>query len=263
MKKFLTLLALWGLVLGTLALPVAAEEARYSWFCKHVKDHAQPPIDPALAFCRELDAYYLDQRHAAEDTDRVVYLTFDAGFENGNVEKILDVLKRQEVTGAFFILGRMITHHEELVRRMNDEGHTVCNHTMHHKDMSRLDEEAFLSELRQLEDLYRERIGDELAPFYRPPEGRFSKSNLETASKNGYKTVFWSFAYADWDNNKQMSPERAKEMILSNVHNGGVLLLHPTSNTNAVILEDVILTLKTEGYRFGKLSELVWGSRER
>ncbi len=263
MRKAVTILTALCLLLSVLVLPAGATETGYSWFCKHVSDHKQPPIDPTLAFCEELDAFYVDRRHGDEDEDRVVYLTFDAGFENGNVEQILNILQKEQVPGGFFILERMITHHEELVRRMKEEGHTVCNHTMHHKNMSRLDEEAFLKELRDLETLYRERIGGEMAPFYRPPEGRFSKRNLEVASQNGYKTIFWSFAYADWDNNKQMSPERAKEMILSNVHNGAVLLLHPTSNTNAAVLEDVIVTLKAEGYRFGKLEELVWGPRER
>ena len=113
-----------------------------------------------------------------------------------------------------------------------------------------------MEELHELERIYRENTGYEMAHYYRPPEGTFSKENLITAEENGYKTIFWSFAYPDWDNERQMSAERAKSIILENVHNGEVMLLHPTSSTNAAILKDVIRSLKADGYRFGTLDEL-------
>ena len=124
-----------------------------------------------------------------------------------------------------------------------------------------MDDPAFLAELQELEALYTDTTGKTLAKYYRPPEGRFNRSNLECADQNGYKTVFWSFAYPDWDNEKQMSPQRAKSIIMENIHNGEVMLLHPTSATNAEILGDVIRELKREGYRFGSLDELT-GARE-
>ena len=171
--------------------------------------------------------------------------------------KILDVLKEEELSAAFFILGNLISHDTELVRRMTSEGHTVCNHTLRHKDMSKVtDVTSFLEELHALERLYEEQIGEKMACYYRPPEGKFSRENLAWAKENGYKTVFWSFAYPDWDNKKQMSPEKAKEKILSNIHNGGIILLHPTSATNAAILEEIIAELKAQGYTFGTLDEL-------
>ena len=107
-----------------------------------------------------------------------------------------------------------------------------------------------------MEALYREHTGFEMSKYYRPPEGTFSRENLVCANENGYKTIFWSFAYPDWDNNKQMNTEKAKQIILDNIHNGEVMLLHPTSSTNASILQEVIQTLKAEGYRFGTLDEL-------
>jgi peptidoglycan-N-acetylmuramic acid deacetylase len=118
------------------------------------------------------------------------------------------------------------------------------------------DKEAFISELRRLEDVYREYTGKEIAKFYRPPEGSFNEKNLEFADEMGYKTVFWSFAYADWDNNKQPECERALDKILSHTHNGEIMLLHPTSSTNAEILDSVITQLKAQGYRLGQLEEL-------
>jgi peptidoglycan-N-acetylmuramic acid deacetylase len=190
------------------------------------------------------------------DGDKVIYLTFDAGYENGNVAKILDVLKEKEVSAAFFVLGNLITHDTALVRRMADEGHLICNHTVHHRDMTRVNNAEFLAELQELEKLCEETVGAKMAPYYRPPEGRFSRDNLVCAKENGYQTIFWSFAYPDWDNAKQMSPERAKQKILENVHNGEVMLLHPTSATNTAILGDVIDELRAQGFRFGTLDEL-------
>ena len=140
---------------------------------------------------------------------------------------------------------------------MVDEGHIVCNHTYTHKDMTKLSEEEFATELDRLNTSFTKCTGQEMTRYYRPPEGKFSEKSLKWAQKLGYKTIFWSFAYADWDNDKQMDPHSAKEKILSNIHNGAVLLLHPTSKTNALILGDVIRELKAQNYEFGTLDELV------
>ena len=245
------------LLCGLLLQPCYAEKQGFSWYCVHAKGHVQPRADASLAFVEELGGYYIDHKHEAQDEpDKVIYLTFDAGYENGNVAKILDILKEEKVPSAFFVLGNLIKHDTALVKRMAEEGHLVCNHTVRHKDMSRADDETFLTELKDLEKLYEERTGYQMAAYYRPPEGRFSRENLVCAKENGYKTIFWSFAYPDWDNGRQMSLEKAKAMILDNAHNGEVMLLHPTSETNAAILMDVIRELKAQGYRFGTLDEL-------
>ena len=242
---------------GVLRLSSHAAGESYNWYCVHVKDHVQPRVGGELSFVEEQGGYYIDHSHTSQDdADKVIYLTFDAGYENGNVAKVLDVLKQENVPGAFFILGNLIRHDTELVKRMAAEGHTVCNHTVRHKDMSQASDETFLGELRELEKLYEEQTGNKLSSYYRPPEGRFSLQNLKCAKENGYKTIFWSFAYPDWDNNRQMPPEKAKQIILDNAHNGEVMLLHPTSEVNARILGDVIRELKNQGYRFGTLDEL-------
>jgi len=253
MKKTVLFILALTTICFTLSLPCLAGNVSYHWYCKHVKDHSQPQIDGNMAFVEDLDGYYLDRTCKEE---KVIYLTFDAGYENGNVSKTLDILKEEGVSAAFFILGNLITHDTDLVKRMVEEGHTVCNHSLHHKDMSTWSDEAFLRELRNMEELYQEHVGATLAAYYRPPEGVFSRSNLSCAKKNGYKTIFWSFAYPDWDNQNQMSTEKAKKIILDNVHNGEVMLLHPTSATNAAILSDVIREVKSQGYRFGTLDEL-------
>lgn len=230
--------------------------AAYSWYCPHRKDGKAPDIPSEMSFIEEHGGYFLDRN--AKEEDRVIYLTFDAGYENGNVEKILDVLKEENVPGAFFILDNLITTNTDLVKRMAEEGHLVCNHTAKHRDMSQVtSKEEFAAELAKLETIYKENTGYDMAKFYRPPEGKFSETNMIHADELGYKTVFWSFAYADWDNNKQMAPEKAVEKVISGTHNGEILLLHPTSATNAAILPELIRTWKGMGYRFGSLDELV------
>ena len=240
-------------IVPLLSLGVQAQSKGEHWYCAHVKDHARPQADARFSYLSDYDAYYI----APDAEDKVIYLTFDAGYENGNVEKILDVLKEKQVPAAFFVLSHLIEKNPALVTRMYDEGHTVCNHTAKHRDMSQVaDLETFEAELKALETVCQQTLGRELAKYYRPPEGSFTKENLAFAKELGYKTVFWSFAYADWDNGKQMSRAAAKEKILSNLHAGEVMLLHPTSATNAAILGEVIDQCRAQGYRFGTLDEL-------
>lgn len=261
MKKVFLILLCALLLSGMFGISCHATQASYNWYCVHVKDHVQPRVGADLSFAEELDGFYIDHRHQSwEDAEKVIYLTFDAGYENGNIAKILDVLRDEQVTGAFFILGNLITQNTDLVKRMAEEGHTVCNHTVRHKNMSAKSDEELMRELHELETLYAEKTGYQMAAYYRPPEGKFSQKNLECVKKNGYKTIFWSFAYADWDNNKQMTQEKAKQKILENLHNGEVMLLHPTSSTNTAILGEVIRELKGMGFRFGTLDELTGGS---
>lgn len=248
---------LLAILLGGLPLGTAADAGGVGWYVKRVGGGAQPTADPLFSYIEDYDVYYVDKRHTEAEGDLVLYLTFDAGYENGNVEKILDIMKEERVSGAFFILDNLILRNEGLVRRMAEEGHLVCNHTLRHRDMTKIrDKEAFARELSALEELYRERIGREMPKYYRPPEGKISKESLAMATELGYKTVLWSFAYADWDNQKQPSPDAAVEKILSNTHNGAVILLHPTSATNAAILRRLITSWREMGYRFGTLDEL-------
>lgn len=233
----------------TESAPTAAGES-FGWYCMRRDDGARPPVPPEMSFVTDCGGVFLG------GDERVIYLTFDAGYENGNVEKILDVLKAEEVPAAFFILENLVTRNTDLVKRMVEEGHTVCNHTARHGDMSLANREEFTAELEAMEKVYRDNIGQEIGKYYRPPEGKFSRDNLIWAQEMGYSTVFWSCAYADWDNGRQMEPDAAKEKLLKNTHNGEVLLLHPTSSTNAAILSDLIREWKSMGYRFGTLGEL-------
>ena len=229
----------------------------FHWYCVRSSEHKQPIADANMQWISRYGGVYVDFNHGDASEEKVVYLTFDAGYENGNVEKILNVMKEEKVVGAFFVLGHLIQNNPDLICRMTEEGHLVCNHTVHHKDMSKIDDsEAFARELQELEAMYQALTGKEMAKYYRPPEGTFDERSLRFAFGLGYKTVFWSLAYADWDNQKQPDPQKAKALLLQYMHNGAVILLHPTSATNAAILKDLIVTLKSQGYRFGSLDEL-------
>ena len=230
------------------------------WYCTRAQNHTQPLADPPLRRVEEWGGYYIDHCHTSPDaSDKVVYLTFDAGYENGNVARVLDALKAEGATGAFFILGNLPDSHPELVRRMANEGHLVCNHTYTHKNLCGAPAGALTAELTRLEIACREQAGVEVSKYFRPPEGCFDEAMLREACEVGYRTVFWSFAYADWDNSRQPDAAYAKAKILDNLHNGEVMLLHPTSATNADILPEILREIKARGYRFGTLDELTGG----
>ncbi len=258
MKKILVSI-LTLLMLISPSFVINAEETlnATAWFFKKNNEHKQPVLDSRLSFIEKYNCRYVDKMHGDGNEDKVLYLTFDAGYENGNIELILNEMKAQNVAGSFFILENLVKKNPELVKRMADEGHLVCNHTARHRDMSRVkDIETFEKELKRLEDAYTECTQKQLAKIYRPPEGRFSELNLQFTDSLGYKTVFWSFAYEDWDNNKQMSEDKAIEKVLGGTHNGAVILLHPTSSTNAKIISRLITEWKSQGYRFETLDNL-------
>ena len=217
------------------------------------QQEGQPPSGPASA--KQLEKY--DGVYVGDTSRKVLYLTFDAGYENGCTEQILDVLKKHNVPAAFFLVGNYMERNADLVRRMVEDGHIVGNHTMHHPDMSKLsDKAAFSKELTDLENLFREVTGKELPKYYRPPQGIYSQENLQMAKELGYKTVFWSLAYVDWKNDAQPTKQEAFDKLLPRMHNGAVVLLHSTSATNAEILDELLTQWESSGYRFAPISEL-------
>ena len=217
------------------------------------RTEGQPPV--GNAGIQDLEKY--DAAYIGNTDEKVLYLTFDAGYENGCTAKILDVLQKHEVNAAFFLVGNYIEKNGDLVRRMVDEGHIVGNHTMHHPDMSKLtDKAAFSKELTDLENLFRETTGKEMPKYYRPPQGIYSEDNLKMAQEMGYKTVFWSLAYADWNNDAQPTREQAFNKLLPRTHNGAVILLHSTSTTNTEILDELLTKWEAEGYTFRTIDKL-------
>lgn len=212
-----------------------------------------PPVGSANA--ATLASY--DAAYIGDTTEKKIYLTFDAGYENGCTAKILEILRKHEVSAAFFLVGNYMEKNADLVRQMVQDGHIVGNHTMHHPDMSKItDLSAFQKELEELETLYEQITGQQMQKFYRPPRGVYSRSNLEMAQQLGYKTVFWSLAYVDWNNDSQPTAEYAFSKLLPRTHNGMVVLLHSTSATNAAILDELLTKWEELGYSFGTIDEL-------
>ena len=224
----------------------------YDWYCMPRTDGQQPVNNPEMAFMEDYDAV-----STGDPDEKVIYLTFDAGYENGYTPQILDTLKAHHAPAAFFVVGHYITSSPDLVLRMAEEGHLVCNHSTRHKDMAAMtDFEAFKKEIGDIEEMYRTLTGNDMPKYFRPPAGRFSELCLQYAQQLGYTTVFWSMAYKDWEINAQPSPEAAFKTIISRTHPGAIILLHAVSKTNAQILGDVITEWENMGYTLKSLDDL-------
>lgn len=237
---------------GTTQPPAAPlDGTRLSWY------FTPGQAGEAPSFGRREQA--LADRYAAiylGPTDRrVVYLTFDEGYEAGTTPAILDTLKAHGVRAAFFITGSYLEREPELVARMLREGHVVGNHTLSHPSLPALADEEAAAEIRGLETAFRQRFGQRMR-FLRPPMGEFSERTLAVARQLGYRAVFWSFAYRDWETDRQPTPEEAFRTVTSAVHPGAVLLLHAVSSANAQALDRILSELEARGYTFGSLEEL-------
>ena len=217
------------------------------------QEEGKAPVGNATAeYLKKYDGYY-----AGRGNEKVLYLTFDTGYENGYTENILDVLKKHDVKAAFFLVGNYIASAPELVKRMVKEGHIVGNHTFTHPDMSEIStEEAFGSELSKLERIYKKTTGKNMKKYYRPPQGKYSEANLKMAKEMGYKTVFWSLAYVDWYESDQPTKEEAFEKLIPRTHPGAIVLLHSTSKTNSEILDELLTKWEEMGYKFKSLDSL-------
>ena len=236
------------------AAPASASiaQATENWGLSFQTDGQPPTANATFDELKKYNAYY------AEDTkEKVLYLTFDCGFENGNTENILNALKKHKAPATFFVVGNYLSTSPELVKRMEKDGHIVGNHTYHHPDMSQIStKEAFEKELKDVEDEYKEITGKEMTKFYRPPQGKYSSENLQMAKEFGYSTFFWSLAYVDWYEDKQPTKEEAFEKLLGRVHPGAVILLHNTSRTNGEILDELLSKWEEMGYTFKSLDQL-------
>lgn len=249
-------LALAAVLALCAALPALFQQSRAietgSWGLSFRTEGKAPVGNASAEALRQYDAVYL-----GNEAEQKIYLTFDAGYENGCTEPILDALAKHNVKAAFFVVGNYIEQNPDLVRRMLREGHLVGNHTYHHYDMSKISDAAsFRKELSDVETLYEQTTGEVMQKYYRPPQGIYSEENLRMAKQLGYRTVFWSLAYVDWYQDDQPTKEQAFSKLLPRIHPGAVVLLHSTSRTNAEILDELLTKWETMGYRFASLDEL-------
>ena len=223
---------------------------KIGWGIKRNDNHDQPDVgsknkkllDAANGIC------------LGNKDKKIVYLTFDNGYEAGYTSKILEVLKQNNVSATFFITAHYLNTQPELVKQMIDEGHIVGNHTVNHKSMPSLTEEQIKKEVMDLHQAIYDKFGYEMK-YIRPPMGEYSEKTLAVTNSLGYKTVMWSFAYEDWDEKNQPNEEKSKQKIINNLHNGEIILLHATSKTNTNILDSVLKEIKAQGYEIKSIDE--------
>lgn len=235
------------------AVPTGAGASSANWGLGFGQEGTQPTGNASVEELAKYDAHYV-----GDNAEKVIYLTFDAGYENGNTQPILDALKKHNVHATFFVVGHYLESAPELVKQMAADGHFVGNHTYHHLDMSAIaSKESFEKEMRDVENLYKEITGEELAHFYRPPQGKYNTDNLQMAKELGYHTFFWSLAYVDWYQDKQPTREEAFKKLVGRIHPGAVVLLHSTSKTNGEILDELLTRWEEMGYTFRTLEDFV------
>ncbi len=222
-----------------------------SWGIKRNTGGLPPDADPGAP---ELLAKY-GGIYIGDTSNKEIYLTFDEGYENGYTPKILDVLKENRVSAAFFITGPYLAKHQELVRRMVEEGHIVGNHTIHHPSLPSLSDKEMEEEVLGLDRAFYEKFGKHME-YLRPPKGEYSERTLALTQKLGYRNVFWSFAYDDWYRDKVRGHEYAYSIVMRNIHNGAILLLHAVSKDNADALDYIIKSIREKGYTIGSIDSI-------
>ena len=259
-KKLIISVTLSLLVIITALIGFTLKEKEYTsvsaeitnWGLSFRKEGEAPIGNISNAELKKYGAAFL-----GNDKNNKIYLTFDAGYEAGYTENILNILKEENVKACFFIVGNYLETAPDLVKRMAEDGHIVANHTYTHPDMSKIESESeFLKELNRVEEKYKEITGRTMPKLYRPPQGKFSLDNLKMAQKNGYNTAFWSLAYVDWLKDNQPTKNEALSKLTERIHPGAIILLHSTSKTNSEILKELITKYKEMGYSFSSLDEV-------
>ena len=225
---------------------------KIGWGIKRADNHDQPDVGSANK--KIMDTY--NGLYMGNSEQKYIYLTFDLGYEAGYTEKILEILKNNNVKATFFITAHYVNTQPDIVKKMIDEGHIIGNHTVNHKSMPDCTLDTIKTEVMNLHTAISEKFGYEMK-FIRPPKGEYSERTVAYTNTLGYTTVMWSFAYDDWDEQKQGREEYGKKKILDNVHNGEIMLLHATSKDNSNILDEVIKEIKNMGYEFKNIDEFV------
>lgn len=223
----------------------------YGWSFKRNSDHSKPIGYSNGINLSTYGAYYL-----VNTDEKVIYLTYDAGYENGYTAPILDALRDNNVTATFFVTKSYIENNVNLVKRMKEEGHLVGNHSVTHPSFPDLTDEEIEWELTETAKCLEELTGYKMDTFFRPPKGEYSERTMYLTRKLGYRTIFWSLTYLDWDVNKQPGKEYAYNHVMDNYHNGAIVLLHAVSESNAQAMDDILKELLAKGYRFGSLYEI-------
>jgi peptidoglycan-N-acetylmuramic acid deacetylase len=224
----------------------------YGWGFKRNSEHLQPEVGKYSLEIEGTSSYYV-----GNPNERIVYLTFDAGYDNGILGRILDVLNEKDVKCTIFVTGDFLVKEHELVLRMAHEGHIVGNHTWKHKNITKLSKEELENELKKVEDYYFQITNQPMRKFFRPPAGEFDKQSLQNVQSLGYTTFFWSLAYKDWEVNNQRGAIATYNSVMDNLHNGAIILMHSVSLCNLEALPRIIDGIRDEGYEIKNLDYLI------
>ncbi len=221
-----------------------------SWSFKRNSTHS-----PVEGYNEGVDLASFDAHYIGNTDEKLVYLTFDEGYENGYTSQILDTLARNEVKAAFFVTKAYVDGTPELVKRMKEEGHIVANHSATHPDMTTKSDEEFFWEIDSTRHAMEDASGYKMDMFFRPPQGKFSERTLQMTKDLGYTTMLWSMAYKDWLVDAQPGRDVAYQHVTENIHPGALILLHAVSQSNAEALDDIIKEVKSQGYSFGTIDD--------
>lgn len=247
------LMAAFIIVVGVLFNPFAARAEEFHWGFKKATGGVPPDAGAALESILD--------RHGAiykgKPDEKIAYLTFDNGYENGYTESILDTLKKEEAPATFFLTGHYLKSAAPLVKRMVKEGHIIGNHSYNHPNMASVSQQKVEEELKKFDELLNQTAGVQRTNYFRPPEGVFSEALLAQANELGYRHIFWSVAFIDWHANKPKGKAYAYNELMNQLHPGAVILMHTVSPDNAEALPDFIREAKKLGYEFRTLDDLV------
>lgn len=224
----------------------------YGWGYQRNTNHEVPEIGSYQQILDKYNAYYADL-----SGEKVIYLTFDNGYEQGYTADVLDVLKEESVPATFFVTGHYVKSEPDLIKRMVDDGHMIGNHSYHHPDFTVLTKQRMKKEVDELQEAVAEVSNQKELTYLRPPRGMFNEQTLEWANELGYIHIFWSLAFVDWDTAGQKGWKYAYDQIMEQIHPGAIVLLHTVSSDNAKALAKVIKELKEQQYEFRSLDDLI------
>lgn len=230
----------------------ALSNEKKGWWIKRKENNEQSEAQNEIDLAK-YDAFYVDTKNKDK---KVMYLTFDCGYDNGYTEPMLDILKKHKAYAIFFVTQTYIRDNVEIVKRMKKEGHLVGNHTVKHKSMPDLSERDIKEELITCADYCKEATGYEMDPYVRPPMGEYSERTLQICKNLGYKTVFWSMAYLDYEVDNQPGSDFVIDHFEKYYHNGAIPLLHNVSKSNAEALDTVLTNLEKKGFTFENVDKI-------
>ena len=223
----------------------------FGWGFTRNHNHTTPDIGTYRTEISNTKTYYVGNTNQND-----VYLTFDVGYDNGNLSKILDILESRQVRATFFLTGDFVNRYEELVVRLSLSNHLICNHSYAHKSITKLTKEELKQDISKLESKYNEITGKRLSPYFRPPAGDFNKDSLKNVNDLGYVNVFWSMAWVDWYTDNQKGAKYSFDSYVKNLHPGAIVLLHSVSESNKDALNDIIDYTINNGYSFKTIDEI-------